>query len=527
LSASEEVSVSVTEDGEREMGKGVTVGRKLFACIGSLLLLILVTGALAIWTAAAIKGNLDEATQRTTRKIELAREIQETVVRLGSEQRRRLLAAFGKDPETVRVATERITELLQHVQLPLREIGPLLITAEGKKLVADMGDLIGRWAGSSDKVGKLIAQGDLEQAWSTARNEGNPLIDRIDAAGNQLLQLQQTFLANATASAETSYSRARWVLIAMLCLAGGIGVLVGFVIRSITQVLSQTATTLREGAEEVASASTQVSSTAQVLSQGASEQAAALEETSAAMEEMAAMTRANVEGAQRSAMLMGAMDEQLGDATRRLDEMVQSMNDIRESSSRVAKIIKAIDEIAFQTNILALNAAVEAARAGDAGMGFAVVADEVRNLAQRAAEAARTTTALIEESSHNADLGSARVEQVSVAIRQFASSVVEVRTLSQQVSTASEQQTKGILQVSSAVTQMEKVTQSTAANAEESAAASEELNAQAEASLAVVARLDEMVRGRAAAERVFHQASHAASARGANVVQLKRPRAAA
>jgi methyl-accepting chemotaxis protein len=220
---------------------------------------------------------------------------------------------------------------------------------------------------------------------------------------------------------------------------------------------------------------------------------------------------------------MGAMDEQLVDATRRLDEMVQSMRDIRESSGRVAKIIKAIDEIAFQTNILALNAAVEAARAGEAGMGFAVVADEVRNLAQRAAEAARTTTDLIEESSHNADLGSARVEQVSVAIRQFASSVVEVRTLSEQVSTASEQQTKGILQVSTAVTQMEKVTQSTAANAEESAAASEELNAQAEASLAVVARLDEMVRGRAAAERVLQHVGAAANARGANVVQLRRP----
>jgi methyl-accepting chemotaxis protein/methyl-accepting chemotaxis protein-1 (serine sensor receptor) len=497
----------------------------LFLCIGSLLLLLLVTGAMAIWTAASIKGNLDEATQRTTKKIELAHEIQETVIRLSGEQRRRLLAAYGKDQDVVRLANGRITELTKYVESPLRDIEPLLISAEGRKLVADMRDLIGRWISSSDRVGKLIDQGDIEQAWSIARNEGNPLTDRIDDLGNQLLKLQQTFLANATASAESSYARARWLLIVTLCLAAAIGMLVGFVVRSITHVLSETANTLREGAEEVVSASTQVAGTAQVLSQGASEQAAALEETSAAMEEMAAMTRTNVEGAQRTAALMGSMDEQLADATRRLDEMVQSMSDIRESSTRVAKIIKAIDEIAFQTNILALNAAVEAARAGEAGMGFAVVADEVRNLAQRAAEAARTTTTLIEESSHNADLGSARVEQVSVAIRQFASSVGEVRTLSQQVSTASEQQTKGILQVSSAVTQMEKVTQSTAANAEESAAASEELNAQAEASLAVVARLDEMVRGRAAAERSFNAVATATTTRGSNVVALKRPRA--
>jgi methyl-accepting chemotaxis protein len=507
------------------MGKGLTVGKKLFLCIGSLLLLLLVTGALAIWTAASIKGNLDEATQRTTKKIELAHEIQETVIRLGSEQRRRLLAAYGKDQEVVRLATAKIDELTKSIESPLKEIQPLLIAAEGRKLVADMRDLTGRWVGSSNRIGKLLEQGDVEQAWNIARNEGNPLIDRIDEAGNQLLKLQQTFLVNASASAESSYTRARWLLVAALGLAVAIGVLVGIVVRSITHVLSETANTLREGAEEVVSASTQVAGTAQVLSQGASEQAAALEETSAAMEEMAAMTRANVEGAQRTASLMGSMDEQLTDATRRLDEMVQSMSDIRESSTRVAKIIKAIDEIAFQTNILALNAAVEAARAGDAGMGFAVVADEVRNLAQRAAEAARSTATLIEESSHNADLGSARVEQVSIAIRQFASSVGEVKTLSEQVSTASEQQTKGILQVSQAVTEMEKVTQSTAANAEESAAASEELNAQAEASLAVVARLDEMVRGRAAAERAFNSVAAAKGARGANVVALRRPHA--
>ena len=506
------------------MGKGWTVGRKLFVCIGSLLLLILVTGALAIWTAAAIKGNLDEATQRTRRKIELAREVQETVISMRSEQRRALVSAHAKDQETVRLATARIGELTQEVQSLLEEIQPLLVTAEGKKLVAEIGDLIRRWGETNTRVTQRIAQGDVDGALQTARNDGNPLIDRIDTAGNQLLSLQRTFLANATASAESSYSRARWVLIGTVCLAMAIGVIVGLVIRSITTVLSQTATTLREGAEEVVSASTQVSGTAQVLSQGASEQAAALEETSAAMEEMAAMTRANVEGAQRTASLMGAMDEQLGEATRRLDEMVQSMSDIRESSTRVAKIIKAIDEIAFQTNILALNAAVEAARAGEAGMGFAVVADEVRNLAQRAAEAARTTTTLIEESSHNADLGAARVEQVTAAIRQFGSSVSEVRTLSNQVSTSSEQQTKGILQVSTAVTQMEKVTQTTAANAEESAAASEELNAQAEASLAIVARLDAMVRGRAAAERAFHAVGAAGHAHGGNVVPLKRQR---
>jgi methyl-accepting chemotaxis protein/methyl-accepting chemotaxis protein-1 (serine sensor receptor) len=169
--------------------------------------------------------------------------------------------------------------------------------------------------------------------------------------------------------------------------------------------------------------------------------------------------------------------------------MVASMSAIQESSNKVAKIIKTIDEIAFQTNILALNAAVEAARAGEVGMGFAVVADEVRNLAQRSAQAARDTQTLIEESIANSKSGAARVQNVETAIGSIAESVSKVKGLVDEVSESSRQQAQGIGQVSQAIAQMEKVTQTTAATAEESAAASEELNAQAETSRELVAEL--------------------------------------
>src|SRR5262249_11032212 len=167
---------------------------------------------------------------------------------------------------------------------------------------------------------------------------------------------------------------------------------------------------------------------------------------------------------------------------------------------RVAQIIKRIDEIAFQTNILALNAAVEAARAGSAGMGFAVVADEVRNLAQRSAAAARDTAGLIEESIARSQEGAGKVEQWAAAIGVITDSVARMKTIVDEVREASRPQSPGSDQVSQTIAQMEKVPQQTAANAEEGAAASEELYAQAEASMAVVRRLEALVgRARAAA----------------------------
>ena len=205
------------------------------------------------------------------------------------------------------------------------------------------------------------------------------------------------------------------------------------------------------------------------------------------------MTRRNAENSEQAAGLMAEAGQAVEQSNRALADMVGSMRSIEESSGRVSKIIKTIDEIAFQTNILALNAAVEAARAGEAGMGFAVVADEVRNLAQRSAQAAKDTAGLIEESLEKSREGTRRVDTVAGAIVEITTSVGKVRGLVDEVSIASRQQAQGIDQVTQAIAQMEKVTQGTAATAEESAAASEELSAQAETALGLVGSLEAMV----------------------------------
>ncbi|MBS1999299.1 MAG: hypothetical protein JSS86_23390 [Cyanobacteria bacterium SZAS LIN-2] len=207
------------------------------------------------------------------------------------------------------------------------------------------------------------------------------------------------------------------------------------------------------------------------------------------------MARKNAENSQTAHSLVLQSQQRVEETNHSLETMVTAMADIKNSSDKVSKIIKVIDEIAFQTNILALNAAVEAARAGEAGMGFAVVADEVRNLAQRCAQAAKDTAALIEESISKSDDGQTKVEHVAVAIRAITEESAKVKTLVDEVSVGSQEQTRGIEQIAKALTQMEQVTQQSAANAEESAAASEELTAQASTLMEVVHQLSAMVGG--------------------------------
>jgi len=276
-----------------------------------------------------------------------------------------------------------------------------------------------------------------------------------------------------------------------LCIGAMVAVALGMTYASLRGIAGN----MVEGSDQVASAAVQVSSASQSLAQGASEQAASLEQTSSSSEEINSMTHKNAENTKTATELTGQVDQQVTAANETLEQMVVSMNEIKASSDKVSKIIKVIDEIAFQTNILALNAAVEAARAGEAGMGFAVVADEVRNLAQRCAQAAKDTASLIEESIAKSHDGIAKLDLVAEAIRSITGSASQVKHLVDEVHVGSEEQKRGIDQIAQAIAQMQQVTQKNAANAEESASASEELSAHAESMRAVADKLQELVGG--------------------------------
>ena len=246
--------------------------------------------------------------------------------------------------------------------------------------------------------------------------------------------------------------------------------------RNLNDTLSQ----INQSADQVSAGSDQVSSGAQALSQGATEQASSVEELAATINEISGNIGHNADNAREASIKADHVKEQAAESSTRMQEMLSAMSDISNTSGEIGKIIKTIEDIAFQTNILALNAAVEAARAGAAGKGFAVVADEVRNLAGKSAEASKNTSSLIEGSLHAVDRGTKIANDTAQALENVVSGVDEVTVTISQISSASDEQANAVQQVTQGIDQISSVVQTNSATAEESAAASEELSGQAQ-----------------------------------------------
>jgi methyl-accepting chemotaxis protein len=384
--------------------------------------------------------------------------------------------------ETGKAQLLRDPKLLEEAAAKFNEVENEL-SAVQKKTVADMAisqleDI--RIAGANYKTNmKKLLAGYLALA---------ELGQKRDRAGNEVLEM-----AKVTANAgigETTKSAVNVDQVLnnssrMLATGAIIGVLLSLLImvaitRGITKPINSFIKGLSGAAQQVASSSGEIMNASEQLASGSSQQAASLQETSSSLEEMAAMTRQNADNAHHADSLMNETSQVVETASKSMTELTVSMQEISTASDSTAKIIKTIDEIAFQTNLLALNAAVEAARAGEAGAGFAVVAEEVRNLAMRAAEAARDTAGLIDETVTKIKTGSTLVAKTGEAFSQVNAGTSKVKELVAEIAAASKEQAQGVDQINRAASEMNRVVQQVAANAEESAAASKELTSQSD-----------------------------------------------
>lgn len=367
----------------------------------------------------------------------------------------------------------------------VQQLRPLLVTAEGRRHLDIVDEAAAEPQALSGEDVRLCREGRAEKLGRRLVPRVRATVGRAEPALLLLREQQREFRAESCQRAALLQNRSMTVSLAAFALRVAVAV-VGRAVLSLQQAVAE----LSGDTAQVASSARQVASASQSLAQGSSEQAAALEQTSATSGQFNALSKKNSDSVRSAAEVVTASQTEFRQANQALGGAVRTMGEIESQSDRISRIIRTIDEIAFQTNILVLNAAVEAARAGEAGMGFAVVADEVRNLAQRCAQAARDTATRIEESIARLHEGKVRVDEVAELVRAISTEAAPVSAPVGDLKAAAQEQMRGIDQNSRAIAQMQQVTQQTAAGAAEGALASEELQAQSEALRGIVTRLE-------------------------------------
>jgi len=498
------------------------IGVRLGLAFGVLTLLLLGCAAFGALRLSALNDAMSSMVDESVRPAVLAAQLESQSHELGSALRDAVLTDARAE---IQAQLKRVAELRQLGDATQKELQEAIHSENGRQALQAVTAAQPAYMTAMDGASAAIKSGDTDDARS--RMVGAELRSARTAyvgALQKLVAAERTSMDEAKSDAQTTYSRSRNLLFAVVLAAAVLaGVIAGWVTRSITRPIreavriAETVSTgdlssrieahskdetgqllaalvrmnsslarvvarVRAGSEAIATGSVRIAEGSTDLSQRTEQQASSLEETSASMEELSTTVRENAETAREAANLASSATEVAKRGGQKVNEVVGTMEAITASSRKISEIIgviDGIDGIAFQTNILALNAAVEAARAGEQGRGFAVVAGEVRTLAQRSAAAAKEIKALINDSVAKVEAGSDQVSDAGRTMDDIVAQTQRVNELIARISSATAEQTAGIGQVGDTVLQLDKVTQQNASLVEESAEAAELLKRQA------------------------------------------------
>lgn len=403
------------------------------------------------------------------------------------EFEKRILSDAVRDQYNVFLETRKgyapyLTQIIQLAKENKDAEASALLYSDGmRKAVMDEQAAIGKLVDMKSEDGHETANVN-----TAAANRATLIMLIIVAGGMILAVLLGLFIANIISKPVKKLSKVAELIAdgdlnidVNITTKDEIGALAGS-FRRMADNLNDVIGNIASASEQVASGSKQISDSSMALSQGATEQASSIEQLTASVEEIASQTKQNADNAVQANHLAETARTNAAKGNNQMKDMLKSMDDINESSKNISRIIKVIDDIAFQTNILALNAAVEAARAGQHGKGFAVVAEEVRNLAARSANAAKETTTMIEGSICKVAEGTKIANQTAEALNEIVEGITKVANLVGDINVASNEQSAGVSQVNQGIMQVSEVVQTNSATSEETAAASEELAGQAE-----------------------------------------------